>query len=109
MSGAILMQFPDLSGPQPRPPRPCILSVHNFLSVTIKCISDLPRLTGDLVRPDTGHPPTSGPDTPRTAQNDDEGAGKPSPFPVCRQRPLSLVWCLTERGGTAGQRHGSLA
>lgn len=61
-------QFPDLSGPQSRLPRLCTLSVHHFLSVTIKCTSDLPRLIGDLIRPDTGHPPTYEPDTPRAAQ-----------------------------------------
>lgn len=95
-------QFPDLSGPQSRLPHLCTLSVRRFLSVTIKCTSDLPRLIGDLVRPDTGHPPPYGPDTPRAAQTmTGVGAGRPSPFSVCRQRPLSLVWCLAGIGDSS--------
>lgn len=82
------------------PVHPCMLSVHHFLSATITCTSDLPRLTGDLVRPDTGHPPTSGPDTPRVAQTMTRG---PFPIPGHTQRPLSLVWCLAERGKSWGE------
>lgn len=29
------------------------------------------------------------------------GTGRPSPFSVCRQRPLSLVWCLAEIGDSS--------
>lgn len=49
-------------------PHPCLLSISHFLSVPLTREPDLPRLIGDLMRPDAGHPPASEPDPLRDAQ-----------------------------------------
>lgn len=104
-------QFPDLSGPQSRLPRLCTLSVHHFLSVTIKCTSDLPRLIGDLIRPDTGHPPTYEPDTPRAAQTMTAVRGREAISMFIVQAEEAFAPRLVpgrDRGQQLGQRHQSL-